>query len=124
MKTTFAWQIMLALLIQISSGLYPSSSGNFMMIILTSCLSPVISAKGHGSGGGNGSTKEEEGENEEEANKFVAQYDPDIVIQVWMLGSADTYTQSTSDLCPVPFCTIERLLDESEFTLATSDGDH
>ena len=92
------------------------------MIILTSWLSPVISGKGHGSGGGNASSKDEEGDSEEEANKFVAQYDPDVVIQVWVPGGAGAYSQSTSDLCPVPFCTIERLLDESEFTLATSSS--
>ena len=35
-----------------------------------------------------------------------------------MLGEAGTYVESTSDLCPVPFCTIEKEIVESEFIVA------
>ena len=68
-------------------------------------LTNLVEARGHSSGGSSGS--EEDNVTEVEEPRYVAEYYPGIIENVEIYNSTTgLFDASTSDLCPVPFCTI------------------
>ena len=81
-------------------------AGQLLLLVLIAFnLVNLVEARGHSSGGTSGT--EEDSEAELDEPRYVAEYYPGIIDNVEIFNSTTgLFDASTSDLCPVPFCTI------------------